>query len=137
MWLLHANLQSRIESGTSRTQSDICKVANVSEVTLRGYCEYSTACLLNLVKHQNSETLKLNKRKLVEYHGFQSQGEKTPKRRRRDKAETKKKSNAGELPCAIKGCEKFADKSLGGRSLSLDNALDMWGESNFTPQRAE
>ena len=24
------------ESGTSRTQSDICKVANVSEVTLRG-----------------------------------------------------------------------------------------------------
>ena len=28
----------------------------------------------------------------------------------------------------ISGCEKFADKSLGGRSLSLDNALDMWGE---------
>ena len=46
------------------------------------YCEYSTACLLSLVKHQNSETLKLNKRKLVEYHGFQGQGKKTPKRRR-------------------------------------------------------
>ena len=43
-----------------------------------------------------------------------------------------KKSNQGELPCAIKGCEKFADKNLKGRSLSLDNALEMWGEGAFT-----
>ena len=44
----------------------------------------------------------------------------------------KKRSNQGELPCAIKSCENFADKKLKGRSLSLDNALEMWGESNFT-----
>ena len=37
-----------------------------------------------------------------------------------------KKSNQGELSCAIKGCDKFADKSLKGRSLSLDNAIEMW-----------
>ena len=47
----------------------------------------------------------------------------------------KKKSNQGELPCAIKGCEKFADKSLKGRSLSLDNALEMWGQGNFTSSK--
>ena len=44
-----------------------------------------------------------------------------------------KKSNQGELSCALNGCDKFADKSLGGRSLSLDNAIDMWGQGNFTP----
>ena len=44
----------------------------------------------------------------------------------------KKKSDQGELLCAIKGCEKFADKKLKGRSLSLDNALEMWGEGHFT-----
>jgi len=43
-----------------------------------------------------------------------------------------KKSNQGELSCAIKGCDKFADKSLKGRSLSLDNAIEMWGEGAFT-----
>ena len=69
--------------------------------------------------------------------GFKAKARKHRKDGDADKAETKKKSNAGELPCAIKGCEKFADKKLGGRSLSLDNALDMWGESNFTPSKAE
>ena len=42
------------------------------------------------------------------------------------------KSKEGELPCAIKGCEKFADKSFGGRSLSIDNAIEMWGSGNYT-----
>ena len=50
-------------------------------------------------------------------------------------ATRKKNTKQGELACAIQGCEKFADKSLGGRSLSLDNALEMWGESNFTPSK--
>ena len=49
--------------------------------------------------------------------------------------EKKKSKSNGELPCAVKSCEKFADKNLGGRSLSLDNALDMWGEGNFTTSK--
>lgn len=67
--------------------------------------------------------------------GFKAKARKHRKDSDTDKSEAKKKSNTGELPCAIKSCEKYADKSLGGRSLSLDNALDMWGESNFTPSK--
>ena len=67
--------------------------------------------------------------------GFKAKARKHRKDTDSNKADTKKKSNQGELACAIKGCEKFADKKLGGRSLSLDNALDMWGESNFTPSK--
>ena len=67
--------------------------------------------------------------------GFKAKARKHRKDTAPDTANGKKKSNQGELPCAIKDCEKYADKKLGGRSLSLDNALDMWGESNFTPSK--
>ena len=65
--------------------------------------------------------------------GFKAKARKYRKDDDSDKTVSKKKSNHGELMCAIKDCAKYADKKLGGRSLSLDNALDMWGESNFTP----
>ena len=45
------------------------------------------------------------------------------------KAKTTKKG--GEIPCGVKGCENFADKSHGGRSLSVDDAIDMWGYSGY------
>lgn len=45
------------------------------------------------------------------------------------KAKTSKKE--GEIPCGVKGCENFADKSHGGRSLSVDDAIDMWGSSGY------
>ena len=65
--------------------------------------------------------------------GFKAKARKHRKDDDPDKTVSKKKANQGELICAIKDCAKYADKKLGGRSLSLDNALDMWGESNFTP----
>jgi len=64
--------------------------------------------------------------------GFKAKARKHRKDDPSVNASSKKKSNQGELACAISGCEKFADNSLGGRSLSLDNALDMWGQGNFT-----
>ena len=65
--------------------------------------------------------------------GFKAKARKHRGSDAENKSEGKKKSNQGELSCAINGCDKFADKSLGGRSLSLDNALDVWGQGNFTP----
>ena len=47
----------------------------------------------------------------------------------------KKKSSSkvkeGTEPCSINDCDNWADKSMGGRSLSIENAEDVWG-SNFT-----
>lgn len=48
---------------------------------------------------------------------------------------TKKAKKEGEIPCGIKGCENFADKSFGGRSLSIDNAIDVWGDSGYTQRK--
>ena len=41
------------------------------------------------------------------------------------------KSKEGTEPCSINDCDNWADKSMGGRSLSIENAEDVWG-SNFT-----
>lgn len=49
--------------------------------------------------------------------------------------DTKKGVKTGELPCAIKGCNNFADKSMGGRSLSVDDAIDMWGSSGYEERK--
>ena len=50
---------------------------------------------------------------------------------------TEKKSSAkvGEIPCGVKSCDGFADKSFGGRSLSIDNAIDVWGDSGYTERK--
>jgi hypothetical protein len=44
-------------------------------------------------------------------------------------------SKVGEIPCGIKSCGKFADKSLGGRSLSIDNAIDVWGDGGYSERK--
>ena len=64
--------------------------------------------------------------------GFKAKARKHRQQNPSDKGNERKKSSPGELSCAINGCDKFADKSLGGRSLSLDNAIDVWGQGNFT-----
>ncbi|DAC28541.1 MAG TPA: hypothetical protein HA327_06525 [Candidatus Poseidoniaceae archaeon] len=64
--------------------------------------------------------------------GFKAKARKHRQQDSTAKGSEKKKSSQGELSCAINGCDKFADKSLGGRSLSLDNAIDVWGQGNFT-----
>ena len=57
------------------------------------------------------------------------------RKHRKDAGEGEKKQKAstkvGELPCGVKGCDNFADKRLGGRSLSVDDAIDMWGSGGY------
>jgi hypothetical protein len=48
---------------------------------------------------------------------------------------SKKTKKEGEIPCGVNICDKFADKSFGGRSLSIDNAIDVWGESGYTQRK--
>ena len=50
----------------------------------------------------------------------QASGEDTDRKSRR------KEKPEGEKPCAIKGCENWADKSHGGRSIAYDNLLEVW-----------
>lgn len=52
-------------------------------------------------------------------------------------SDDKKNSSAkeGEIPCGIKSCDGFADKSFGGRSLSIDNAIDVWGSGGYAERK--
>ena len=47
---------------------------------------------------------------------------------KRKKSGAKKEKKPGEIPCGISSCSNFADKHLGGRSLSQENAIDTWGK---------
>ena len=47
----------------------------------------------------------------------------------------KKAKKEGEIPCGVNSCDGFADKSFGGRSLSIDNAVDVWGDSGYTQRK--
>ena len=67
--------------------------------------------------------------------GFKAKARKN-KPQNADKGAEKKKSSAGEVPCAVKSCDRFADKKLGGRSLSFDDATEMWGSGNFVSTKA-
>jgi len=49
------------------------------------------------------------------------------------KAKASKKE--GEIPCGINSCDNYADKSFGGRSLSIDNAIDVWGDGGYTQRK--
>ena len=62
--------------------------------------------------------------------GFKAKARKSKPKSSEDNAE-KKKSSSGEVPCAVKSCDRFADKKLGGRSLYFDDATEMWGSGNF------
>ena len=54
---------------------------------------------------------------------------------------SKKKSNkekvakVGEMPCCINDCDGYADKHMGGRSLSQENGIETWGEGSFTVRK--
>ncbi|HJL97555.1 MAG TPA: hypothetical protein QF401_05320 [Candidatus Poseidoniaceae archaeon] len=52
-------------------------------------------------------------------------------------SDTEKKSIAkeGEISCGVKNCDGYADKSFGGRSLSIDNAIDVWGDGGYSERK--
>ncbi|MEK9731395.1 MAG: hypothetical protein VW230_06520 [Candidatus Poseidoniales archaeon] len=60
------------------------------------------------------------------------------KHRQESGEETEQSTSAqkeGEIPCGVSSCDDFADKHFGGRSLSVDNATEMWGEGSFDERK--
>lgn len=41
----------------------------------------------------------------------------------------KKDVKEGKEPCGVNSCDGWADSTMGGRSLSVTDAEDMWGKS--------
>jgi hypothetical protein len=78
----------------------------------------------------------LNRAQVLRLMGFKAKARK----HKSDAGETndstsKKTKKEGEIPCGVNTCDKFADKSFGGRSLSIDNAIDVWCESGYTQRK--
>ena len=46
-----------------------------------------------------------------------------------DDQQKKKDVKAGKEPCGVNSCDGWADSTMGGRSLSVTDAEDMWGKS--------
>lgn len=67
--------------------------------------------------------------------GFKAKARKHRKDAGEDDKKPSKVTKEGELPCGIRDCDNFADKSMGGRSLSIDDAIDMWGESGYEARK--
>ena len=51
------------------------------------------------------------------------------------KSDKRKTEKVGEIPCGINGCDGYADKHMGGRSLSQENGIETWGEGAFTVRK--
>ena len=67
--------------------------------------------------------------------GFKSKARKHRKDAGEDEKKSKTTKKEGEMPCGVRDCENFADKSMGGRSLSIDDAIDMWGSSGYQERK--
>lgn len=67
--------------------------------------------------------------------GFKAKARKHRKDNGDDEKKTTVSKNEGELPCGVRDCENFADKAMGGRSLSVDDAIDMWGSSGYQERK--
>ena len=67
--------------------------------------------------------------------GFKAKARKHRKDAGEDDKKPSKVTKEGEMPCGIRDCDNFADKSMGGRSLSIDDAIDMWGESGYEARK--
>lgn len=47
----------------------------------------------------------------------------------------KPKEVEGVMRCGIKDCDNWADKNMGGRSLSLDDVKDIWGDDSYAERK--
>ena len=63
--------------------------------------------------------------------GFKAKARKHKKDAGDDPKKATSSKKEGELPCGVRDCDNFADKSMGGRSLSVDDAIDMWGSNGY------
>ena len=67
--------------------------------------------------------------------GFKAKARKHRKDTGEEQNKTKSSEKEGELSCGVKGCDNFADKSHGGRSLSVDDAIEMWGSGGYVMRK--
>ena len=67
--------------------------------------------------------------------GFKAKARKHRSDAGEDDSEKKATKSEGEQPCGVRGCENFADKAVGGRSLSIDDAIDVWGSSGYQARK--
>ena len=67
--------------------------------------------------------------------GFKAKARKHRKDAGEEETTKAKVVKEGELPCGVRDCENYADKSMGGRSLSIDDAIDMWGQSGYETRK--
>ena len=77
----------------------------------------------------------MNKPLKADCMGFKAKARKHRKDDDRDEKKQKKATKEGEVPCGVRDCDNFADKSMGGRSLSIDDAIDMWGSSGYEARK--
>ena len=77
----------------------------------------------------------MNKPMKGEGMGFKAKARKHRKDAGEEDTKEKTTKFESELPCGIRGCENFADKAVGGRSLSIDDAIDMWGSSGYQARK--
>lgn len=66
--------------------------------------------------------------------GFKAKAKKYKKESGEEEKKTSSKSSEGTEPCCINGCDNWSDKSMGGRSLSIENAEESWGQ-NYTVRK--
>ena len=67
--------------------------------------------------------------------GFKANARKHQKKSGEESKKSSSKVKEGVISCGIKSCEGFADKNMGGRSLSIDNAVETWGDSGYTERK--
>ena len=67
--------------------------------------------------------------------GFKANARKHQKKSGEDSKKSANTTKEGVISCGRKSCEGFADKNMGGRSLSVDNAIETWGDSGYTERK--
>lgn len=63
--------------------------------------------------------------------GFKSRARKSKSAKNEEDDKKSSVEPENEIKCAIKSCNNFADKHLGGRSLGRNKVLEVWNKSNF------
>ncbi|MDP6011607.1 MAG: hypothetical protein QF707_07425 [Candidatus Poseidoniaceae archaeon] len=63
--------------------------------------------------------------------GFKARERKHKEARGEVDDKNKRADKTGELSCGIKACNGWADKRLGGRSISKNDVQDIWGDGSF------
>jgi len=67
--------------------------------------------------------------------GFKSKARKHQEARGEVKKEKDRKKIEGTMSCGIKECDNWADKTMGGRSISLQDVQEIWGDGSYIERK--